>query len=90
MMRPADPRQRPFELLVELILEQVKNALEIGGSDLDHMLKCNVLYISADRSRPSRRLQALLPKNAPASIVIGARVDRELEIEVVRVPVTKD
>jgi len=54
-MPPFDPEtgeilvHAPFERQVELILEQVKKALEAAGSDLDHVLKCNVLCISADR-----------------------------------------
>jgi 2-iminobutanoate/2-iminopropanoate deaminase len=54
-MLPFDPEtgdivaHAPFERQVELILEQVKKALEVAGSDLDHVLKCNVLCISADR-----------------------------------------
>ena len=54
-MPPFDPEtgevvpNAPFERQVELILEQVKKALEAAGSDLDHVLKCNVLCISADR-----------------------------------------
>ena len=48
-MPPFDPEtgeilvHAPFERQVELILEQVKKALEAAGSDLDHVLKCNVL-----------------------------------------------
>jgi 2-iminobutanoate/2-iminopropanoate deaminase len=30
-------------------VEQVKKAPEAAGSDFDHVLKCNVLCISADR-----------------------------------------
>lgn len=60
-MPPFDPdsgeilANAPFERQVELILTQVKNALEAAGSDLDHVLKCNVMCISADRFKASTR-----------------------------------
>ena len=61
-MPPFDPdtgeilANAPFERQVELILTQMKNALEAAGSDLDHVLKCNVMCISArTASRPSTR-----------------------------------
>ncbi len=52
---PFDPdtgellQDAPFERQAERILEQMKTALEAAGSDLDHVLKCNVLCISAER-----------------------------------------
>ena len=60
-MPPFDPdtgeilANAPFERQVELILTQVKKALEAAGSDLDHVLKCNVMCISADRFKASTR-----------------------------------
>ena len=54
-MPPFDPdtgellQHAPFERQAERILEQMKTALEAAGSDLDHVLKCNVLCISAER-----------------------------------------
>jgi 2-iminobutanoate/2-iminopropanoate deaminase len=73
-MPPFDPEtgeilvHAPFERQVELILEQVKKALEAAGSDLDHVLKCNVLCISAGPVQGLQRsLQALLPKKPPSS-----------------------
>ncbi len=59
----------PFERQVELILEQVKKALEAAGSDLDHVLKCNVLCISADRFKAFNEVyKRYFPKNPPARI----------------------
>jgi 2-iminobutanoate/2-iminopropanoate deaminase len=52
---PFDPEtgeiaaHAPFERQAELILEQLKTALEVAGSDLEHVLKCNVVWISAAR-----------------------------------------
>jgi enamine deaminase RidA (YjgF/YER057c/UK114 family) len=54
-MPPFDPdtgellQHAPFERQAERILEQMKTALEAAGSDLDHVLKCNVLCISESR-----------------------------------------
>jgi 2-iminobutanoate/2-iminopropanoate deaminase len=74
-MPPFDPEtgeilvHAPFERQVELILEQVKKALEAAGSDLDHVLKCNVLCISADRFKAFNEVyKRYFPKNPqPAS-----------------------
>ena len=74
-MPPFDPEtgeilvHAPFERQVELILEQVKKALEAAGSDLDHVLKCNVLCISADRFKAFNEVyKRYFPKNPPARI----------------------
>ena len=72
-MRPFDPEtgeilvHAPFERQVELILEQVKKALEAAGSDLDHVLKCNVPCISADRFKAFNEVYQRFPPPQPAS-----------------------
>ena len=74
-MPPFDPEtgeilvHAPFERQVELILEQLKKALEAAGSDLDHVLKCNVLCISAERFKAFNEVyKRYFPKNPqPAS-----------------------
>ena len=73
-MPPFDPEtgeilvHAPFERQVELILEQVKKALEAAGSDLDHVLKCNVLCIWADRFKAFNEVyKRYFPNPQPAS-----------------------
>ena len=59
----------PFDVQAERILEQLKAALETAGSDLDHVLKCNVLCISADRFKAFNAIyRRYFPKNPPARI----------------------
>ena len=74
-MPPFDPETGeiavhvPFERQAELILEQMKTALEAAGSDLDHVLKCNVLCISAERFKVFNEIyKRYFPKNPPARI----------------------
>ena len=72
---PFDPdtgellQHAPFERQVERILEQLKTVLEAAGSDLDHVLKCNVLCISAERFKTFNEVyKRYFPKNPPARI----------------------
>jgi 2-iminobutanoate/2-iminopropanoate deaminase len=72
---PFDPdtgellQHAPFERQVERILEQMKTVLEAAGSDLDHVLKCNVLCISAERFKTFNEIyKRYFPKNPPARI----------------------
>jgi 2-iminobutanoate/2-iminopropanoate deaminase len=59
----------PFERQAVLVLEQMKTALEAAGSDLDHVLKCNVLCISAERFKAFNEIyKRYFPKNPPARI----------------------
>ena len=74
-MPPFDPETGEiaahalFERQAELILEPMKTALEAAGSDLDHVLKCNVLCISAERFRAFNEIyKRYFPKNPPARI----------------------
>jgi Endoribonuclease L-PSP len=65
----TDVPEQPRVALGELILEQMKTALEAAGSDLDHVLKCNVLCISADRFKVFNEIyKRYFPKNPPARI----------------------
>ena len=74
-MPPFDPEtgeiaaNAPFERQAELILTQMKTALEAAGSDLDHVLKCNVLCISKDRFKTFNEIyKRFFPTNPPARI----------------------
>ena len=61
--------QQAMGVQAERILEQLKAALETAGSDLDHVLKCNVLCISADRFKAFNAIyRRYFPKNPPARI----------------------
>src|ERR1700753_2189990 len=51
---PFDPQtgeiiQRPIEQQTELVLPQMTECLEAGGSSLDDVLKCNVYCTSVDQ-----------------------------------------
>ena len=47
----------------------MKTALEAAGSDLDHVLKCNVLCISKDRFKTFNEIyKRFFPTNPPARI----------------------
>ena len=74
-MPPFDPEtgeialNAPFERQVELILQQLKTILEAAGSDLDHVLKCNVLCVSARHFKTFNEIyKRYFPKNPPARI----------------------
>jgi 2-iminobutanoate/2-iminopropanoate deaminase len=97
-MPPFDPDtgeilpNAPFEHQVELILTQVKKALEAAGSDLDHVLKCNVLCISADRFKAFNEVyKRFFPKNPPARIFFCVpEWTGPFDVEVDCIAVTKD
>ena len=74
-MPPFDPEtgelaaNAPFERQAELVLTQMKTALEAAGSDLDHVLKCNVMCISKDRFKTFNEIyNRFFPTNPPARI----------------------
>jgi enamine deaminase RidA (YjgF/YER057c/UK114 family) len=85
-MPPFDPEtgeiavHAPFERQAELVLEQMKTALEAAGSDLDHVLKCNVLCISAERFKVFNEIhKRYFPKKpAGADLFLRAGVDGAL------------
>ena len=92
ILRPEILVHAPFERQVELILEQIKKALEAAGSDLDHVLKCNVLCISADRFKAFNEVyKRYFPKNPPARIFFCVpEWTGPFDVEVDCVAVTKD
>jgi hypothetical protein len=62
-------RQEQVRRQAELILTQMKTALEAAGSDLNHVLKCNVLCISKDRFKTFNEIyKRFFPTNQPARI----------------------
>ena len=83
---PFDPdtgellQHAPFERQAERILEQMKTVLEAAGSDLDHVLKCNVLCISAERFKTFNEIyKRYFPKNPPARyLLLRPGVDRSV------------
>ena len=87
-MPPFDPEtgeilvHAPFERQ-ELILEQIKKALEAAGSDLDHVLKCNVLCISADRFKAFNEVYKRYFPNPPARIFFCVPEWRSLRVRYV-------
>ena len=82
----------PFERQVELILTQVKKALEAAGSDLDHVLKCNVMCISAERFQAFNEVyKRFFPNNPPARIFFCVpEWTGPFDVEVDCIAVTKD
>jgi enamine deaminase RidA (YjgF/YER057c/UK114 family) len=82
----------PFEHQVELILTQIKKALEAAGSDLDHMLKCNVMCVSADRFNAFNEVyKRFFPNNPPARIFSCVpEWTGPFDVEVDCIAVTKD
>jgi 2-iminobutanoate/2-iminopropanoate deaminase len=96
-MRPFDPEtgeiaiHAPFERHAELILEQMKTALEAAGFDLDHVRKCNVLCISAERFKAFNEIyKRYFPKNPPARIFVCVpQWTGPFDIEIDCVAVTK-
>jgi 2-iminobutanoate/2-iminopropanoate deaminase len=95
---PFDPdtgellQHAPFERQAERILEQMKTVLEAAGSDLDHVLKCNVLCISAERFKTFNEIyKRYFPKNPPARIFFCvSEWTGPFDIEIDCVAVTKN
>jgi 2-iminobutanoate/2-iminopropanoate deaminase len=82
---PFDPdtgellQHAPFERQAERILEQMKTVLEAAGSDLDHVLKCNVLCISAERFKTFNEIyKRYFPKNPCPNLLLRPGVDRSV------------
>jgi 2-iminobutanoate/2-iminopropanoate deaminase len=97
-MPPFDPEtgevlvHAPFERQAELVLDQMKLALEAAGSDLDHVLKCNVLCISADHFAAFNAVyKRYFPANPPARIFFCVpEWTGPFDVEIDCVAVTKD
>lgn len=56
-MPPFNPQtgeveNAPFEEQAERVMAQLKHALEAAGSDLSHVLKCNIFCTSPDYFKP--------------------------------------
>ena len=61
-----------IERQTELVLEQMKQCLEAAGSDLDHVLKCNVYCTSVEKFAAVNAVyNRYFPKEQPARIFIG-------------------
>ena len=52
----------------ELILTQMKTAFEAAGSDLNHVLKCNVMCISKDRFKTFNEIYKPLPDQSAGRV----------------------
>jgi 2-iminobutanoate/2-iminopropanoate deaminase len=62
----------PIERQTELVLEQMKQCLEAAGSDLDHVLKCNVYCTSVQKFAAVNAVyNRYFPKDQPARIFIN-------------------
>ncbi|MEH2477030.1 2-iminobutanoate/2-iminopropanoate deaminase [Nitrobacteraceae bacterium AZCC 2146] len=68
----GDVKPAPFERQVEIVLEQMKLCLEVAGSSLTQVVKCNV-YCTPDPSHFARFnavYARYFPKEAPARIFL--------------------
>ena len=62
----------PIERQTELVLEQMKRCLEVAGSDLDQVLKCNVYCTSVEKFAAVNAVYSrYFPKDPPARIFIN-------------------
>jgi 2-iminobutanoate/2-iminopropanoate deaminase len=82
----------PIERQAELVLEQMKQCLEASGSDLDHVLKCNVYCTSVEKFAAVNAVYTrYFPKDPPARIFInGPRWPGPFDIEIDCVAVRRD
>lgn len=94
---PFDPDtseviKAPIERQTELVMEQMKLCLETAGSDLDHILKCNVYCTSVDYFPAVNAIYARYFENdPPARIFINVPAwPGHFDIEVDCVAVARD
>jgi 2-iminobutanoate/2-iminopropanoate deaminase len=94
---PFDPHtgevvNAPIGRQTELVLEQMKLCLETAGSDLNHVLKCNVYCTSVDFFPIVNGIYArFFPVNPPARIFINVPAwPGHFDIEIDCVAVLKD
>jgi 2-iminobutanoate/2-iminopropanoate deaminase len=82
----------PIERQTELVLEQMKKCLDAAGSDLDHVLKCNVYCTSVEMFAVVNTVyNRYFPKDQPARIFINVpRWAGPFDIEIDCVAVRKD
>src|ERR1700753_1986002 len=61
-----------IERQTELVLQQMKRCLEAAGSDLDHVLKCNVYCTSVEKFAAVNAVYTrYFPRDPPARIFIS-------------------
>jgi 2-iminobutanoate/2-iminopropanoate deaminase len=97
-MPPFDPKtgellvNAPFEQQAERILEQLKTVLEAAGSDLEHVMKINVLCVSPERFKAFNEIyKRYFPNNPPARIFFCVPVwTGPFDIEIECIAVRKD
>src|ERR1700730_12805415 len=95
---PFDPKtgellvNAPFEQQAERILEQLKTVLEAAGSDLEHVMKINVLCVSPERFKAFNEIyKRYFPNNPPARIFFFVPVwTGPFDIEIACIAVRKD
>ena len=75
-----------------MVLEQIKKCLEAAGSDLDHVLKCNVYCTSVEKFAAVNTIyNRYFPKEQPARIFINVpKWAGPFDIEIDCVAVRKD
>jgi 2-iminobutanoate/2-iminopropanoate deaminase len=97
-MPPFDPKtgellvNAPFEQQAERSLEELKTALEAAGSDLEHVMKINVLCVSPERFKAFNEIyKRYFPNNPPARIFFCVPVwTGPFDIEIDCIAVRKD
>jgi 2-iminobutanoate/2-iminopropanoate deaminase len=95
---PFDPKtgellvNAPFEQQAERSLEELKTALEAAGSDLEHVMKINVLCVSPERFKAFNEIyKRYFPNNPPARIFFCVPVwTGPFDIEIECIAVRKD
>jgi 2-iminobutanoate/2-iminopropanoate deaminase len=97
-MPPFDPQtgevvNAPFDVQAERVMAQLKHALEVAGSDVDHVLKCNIFCTSPDYFAPFNAIykKYFVEGNQPARIfTIVPKWTGPFDVEIDCVAVTRD